>query len=84
MSEPSDWLLARLVMERDRYVEAARVSSEARVSYLEALLAAHDAGFSFRALAGATGVDHTQLFRDHKKAVGSGATPTRGSSLRAV
>ena len=64
MTEPSDWHLSRLVMERERYRQAQADALQARLSYREALCAAHCQGWSWRALAARLGASHAQLSRD--------------------
>lgn len=66
--DPSDWHLAKLVMEREQYVEAIRGEREARANYLEALRSAREAGWSLRALCGPLRISLRQLCRDASKA----------------
>lgn len=72
-SEPSDWYVARVVMERDEYVAALRTVSEARRRYLGAAREANDAGWSWRRLGEAVGVDHARLYKQAQKLPDSSA-----------
>lgn len=67
-TEPSDWYLSRLVMEREGYQDARQSLQDARRSYLEALGAARSHGWSLRALSARLGVSLRQLCRDAAKA----------------
>lgn len=62
-TEPSDWYITRLIIEREGYHNALQAVSDARRGYETALMAAHEAGWTWRALGARLGVDYATLHR---------------------